>query len=811
MACGTGKTLVGPFLAERLGATQVLVLVPSLSLLGQTLREWATATDFDYLAVCSDDTVTKDEQDAVVASTSELGIPVTTDPERIASFLRRPSEETRVVFATYQSSPRIAAAQGDLVPAFDLVICDEAHRCAGPQAGVFATVLDATKIRAHKRLFMTATPRYYTGRVKREAKEADWEVASMDEELKFGSVLHRLTFAQAIDQELLSDYQVVVVGVSDDEAQDLAERAAFVTRDETTVTDARTLSRQIGLLRVMAKHDLHRVVSFHSRIDHASRFAASLTETNEWLPADLRLTGLLWTDHVSGKMTAGERDARLRRLKAVEGDERGLLTNARCLAEGVDVPTLDGVAFIDPRRSQVDVVQAVGRAIRLAEGKTLGTIVIPVLIEEEGDPEEALASSEFDRVWQIVRALRDHDEVLADELDELRRGQARRGSLGVRPRKIVFELPVRIGDAFARAFDTVLVETSTPRWEFWFGLLERFIAREGHAQVGKRHREDGYPLGAWITRQRMIFRAGELSGKRIASLEALPGWKWEPFDEAWEEGFSYLERYVAREGHARVPHSQREDGQALGAWVHAQRVSFKAGRPSAERIAQLEALPDWTWDVKEAAWDEGFSYLERFIAREGHTLVRLDHREDDYALGSWVNRQRRFYGAGQLSRERFAVLEALPGWTWNRAFDAAWEEGFSHLERFIAREGHAHIPWEHLEEGFALGKWVSRQRRYHGAGAPRLSAERIARLEALSGWTWGVEEDAWEEGVSYLEQFVAREGHARVLQHHREDGYALGSWVSRQRKSWRTGRLSGARTARLEALPEWTWDATKKT
>jgi predicted helicase len=192
-------------------------------------------------------------------------------------------------------------------------------------------VLDSTKIKARKRLFMTATPRYFTGRVKKEAKEADWEVASMDEEAKFGTVLHRLSFAQAIDLGLLSDYQVVVVGVGDDEAQDLAARGAFVTRDATTVTDARTLSRQIGLLRAMAKHDLHRVVSFHSRIDHASRFASSLQATNNWLPADRRLAGTLWADHVSGDDRWGERRAATSLLTATNSSARTLSRDSSSL------------------------------------------------------------------------------------------------------------------------------------------------------------------------------------------------------------------------------------------------------------------------------------------------------------------------------------------------------------------------------------------------------------------------------------------------------------------------------------------------
>jgi predicted helicase len=667
MACGTGKTLVGAFLAERLGAMQVLVLVPSLSLLGQTLREWATAIDFDdYLAVCSDDTVTKDEQDAVVASTSELGIPVTTDPERIASFLHRPSEKTRVVFATYQSSQRIAAAQTGLVPAFGLVIADEAHRCVGPQAGVFATVLDATKIRAHKRLFMTATPRYFTGRVKREAKEADWEVASMDDPAKFGSVLHRLSFAQAIDQELLSDYQIVVVGVSDDQAHDLAERAAFVTRDEKTVTDARTLARQIGLLRAMANYDMHRVVSFHTRIDHASRFAASLPETNEWLPADRRPTGPLWADHVSGKMSAGERDARLRRLKAVKGDERGLLTNARCLTEGVDVPTLDGVAFIDPRRSQVDVVQAVGRAIRKAKDKTLGTIVIPVFVGGDDDPQVALESSEFDRVWQIVRAMRDHDEALAKELDGLRRELGRRGTLGERPGKIVLDLPSTVGVDFGRAFDAMLVETSTPSWEEGYGHLQRFAEREGNAHVPFfAQAENGYPLGQWVGTQRAFFKRNLLAPTRTERLEALPGWAWSAWVASWEEAYGHLQRFAEREGHARVPRDHVEGGYPLGRWAHQQRMAFKQKRLDSMRAQRLEALPGWTYTRHETVWNEAYDHLQRFAAREGHARVPAAYREDGYPLGPWVDFQRRSFRAGRLSLKRIARLESLPGWTWD--------------------------------------------------------------------------------------------------------------------------------------------------
>jgi predicted helicase len=286
MACGTGKTLAAMWIAERLDSTRTLILVPSLSLLAQTLREWsANATKpFDYLAVCSDETVAG--EDEFVPHTSELGLPVTTDPEAIAAFLRRRGR--RVVFATYQSSPQIAAAYGGRTPHFDLAVADAAHRCAGRVSSEFATILDPAQIKARRRLFMTATPRIFTPRVRREAGQLDVEVASMDDEAVFGPVLHRLTFGEGIERDLLSDYQVVVVGVDDEMYRSYAERGEFVTTDGNKVTDARTLAGQIGLAKTIRKYDLRRVISFHGRVKAAQRFSAEMPDVVGWMPPQER-------------------------------------------------------------------------------------------------------------------------------------------------------------------------------------------------------------------------------------------------------------------------------------------------------------------------------------------------------------------------------------------------------------------------------------------------------------------------------------------------------------------------------------------
>ena len=297
------------------------------------------------------------------------------------------------------------------MPQFDIAFADEAHRVAGDESTVFATILNADTIKARRRLFMTATPRYYTGRVLKAAQDEDLEVATMDDAAKFGTVFHRLTFGEAIHRELLTDYQVAVVGVDDATYREWAEKGTLVKRDGKP-TDARTLASQIGLAKAMRKYDLRRVISFHSLVSRARRFASEFPEVVEWMPARQRPKGALWTNYASGEMTAGERHVRLQRLRQLDAGERGLLTNARCLSEGVDVPTLDGVAFIDPRRSEVDIVQAVGRAIRKADNKKVGTVVIPVFIDIDTDPEVALSSSVFEPVWDVIRALRSHDEEL---------------------------------------------------------------------------------------------------------------------------------------------------------------------------------------------------------------------------------------------------------------------------------------------------------------------------------------------------------------------------------------------------------------
>jgi superfamily II DNA or RNA helicase len=802
MACGTGKTLVGLWAAEALGATRTLVLLPSLSLLAQVLGEWtANASEpFPFLPVCSDPTVRG--EDEWVSTIADLGFPVTTDPAQVAAFLRRRGR--RVVFSTYQSSPRIAEAQAlGRVPGFDLVIADEAHRTAGPASTDFATVLDPNLIRARGRLFMTATPRFFTGRVLRAAEEADLEVASMDDEEHYGQVFHRLTFGEAISRDLLSDYRVVIVGVDDPMVATMAQEGRLVRLEGLDAhTDARTLAAHIALAKAMRRFNLRRTITFHGRVKGARDFATRLPQVVAWMPADQTPDGTIWAEHVSGDMPTGLRTTRLDRLRNLGADERGLLSNARCLAEGVDVPTLDGVAFIDPKGSQTDIVQAVGRAIRKAPDKTLGTIVLPVFIEGADDPEKALEASAFKPVWAVLRALRDQDEQLAEALDGIRQRQGREsiGLPAVEIPKVDIDLPV--GVDFIHALQAKVVERTTSPWEFMFGLLERFAGREGHTRVPALHTESSFNLGFWITIQRMRKRQGALGARRMGLLEALPGWQWDPHDEQWDEGYERLVALVGRRGHAAVPAKYQEEGFRLGGWVSKQRDLYLKGQMADDRAQRLEALPGWIWRPHQTRWDKGYGFLLKFVEREGHAEVPDQHWEGEYLLGQWVRVQRRAHGANRLDAQRAGLLEALAGWTWV-ALDERWERAFRALEAYASREGHAVVPDHHVEADFRLGQWVSGQRVLHARG--RLSQQRAARLQAVPGWVWNARTDKWERTFALLAEFTAQQGHARVPTTYTTEDEPLGSWVATQRRFRRLGQLAPDRAARLEALPGWEW------
>lgn len=459
MACGTGKTFTSLRLMEQAtpATGRVLFLAPSISLVGQTLREWSSEAiePFHAFVVCSDTKVGKDEEDI---STHDLAYPATTDARKVAQAASVLSPDRRtVVFSTYQSIQVVADAQRQGLGEFDLIICDEAHRTTGltlpgESPSEFVKVHHNENIVGAKRLYMTATPRIYAEASKTKANNSDAVLFSMDDEETFGPAFYRLGFGKAVELDLLSEYKVLIVAVRENEMAKLANNFNNAYRlDEKKAIDINFATKIIGSWKGLSKRGLvavgedgqeealtedvepmRRAVAFSKSIKLSKQTTdifKDLVAVYQQAHDEAEPTGMVRCDldHVDGTMNALTRKRALDWLKAdLEAGDCRILSNARCLSEGIDVPTLDAVVFFDTRESIVDIVQSVGRVMRKDRTgrKKYGYIILPVCMPSEKVKDyNAYIDSDpqFKGIWKVIKALRAHDESLVDEAEFRRR------------------------------------------------------------------------------------------------------------------------------------------------------------------------------------------------------------------------------------------------------------------------------------------------------------------------------------------------------------------------------------------------------
>ena len=440
MACGTGKTLTSLRLAERVvgAGGRVLFLVPSINLLSQSVKAWANdaTVPLATFAVCSDTHAGRRRQDEDM-SANDLSVPASTNTDTLMRAIdaRASKSSMSVVFSTYQSIDVITQAQQQAgLGRFDLVICDEAHRTTGAftdidDQSMFTKVHFNEFVDSDRRLYMTATPRVYGDQAKAKAADADVLVASMDDRSTFGPVFHELGFGDAVAQQLLTDYKVLVLAVNEDAVSSAFQRQLAGTDGDLALDD---VAKIVGCWHGLSKRGpqfegdntpMRRAVAFSSTIDQSKAFTTAFPQiVNEALEERAHRNAVkIEAQHVDGKTNVKVRSEAIAWLEEPPGQGVcRVLSNAKCLTEGVDVPALDAVLFLQPRKSIVDVVQAVGRVMRLAPDKEFGYVVLPVVIPAGVAPEDALRNHKsYQVVWQVLQALRSHDERLAAEINKI--------------------------------------------------------------------------------------------------------------------------------------------------------------------------------------------------------------------------------------------------------------------------------------------------------------------------------------------------------------------------------------------------------
>ena len=474
MACGTGKT----FTSLRIAETQtnnnglVLFLVPSIALLGQTLREWTAEAQNPIfpICICSDSEITKSKKDNddTNDTTHDLALPASTNTEQILAQLKTAQERTgeglTVVFSTYQSIEVVMNAQKTLLDQpdntneygyFDLIICDEAHRTTGvtlkgDDESSFIKVHKNEFIKTKKRIYMTATPRLYSDDTKTKARDADTILCSMDDERIFGEEMYHIGFGEAVERNLLCDYKVLILTLNESH---IPEALQNLIADQNNTINTENASQLIGCISALSKQllgeqqeildndpqPMQRAVAFCANIKKSELITKVFSENNKTyrksLPPELSEKLVrIESKHIDGAMSASKRDTLLNWIKAPLENQTDcrILTNVRCLSEGVDVPSLDAVLFLSPRNSQVDVVQSVGRVMRLAEGKKFGYIIIPVFVPSDITPEDALNDNDrFKVVWSVLNALKSHDDRFQAIVNQIDLNTTKPSNIGV--------------------------------------------------------------------------------------------------------------------------------------------------------------------------------------------------------------------------------------------------------------------------------------------------------------------------------------------------------------------------------------------
>lgn len=705
-ACGTGKTIIGAEISRRIApAGRVLIVVPTLELLSQTATTYARhlgPAAGRIAAICSYADATADAA-GLHEELAEVNVGASTDPARIASWMREAGRVTALT--TYQSLPVVLEAHAaHAAPQWDMIVIDEAHRSAGRVDRAWHIVHE--EIPAARRLYMTATPRIMD-------TSGDYDATSMDDPAVFGREVYRLPMSQAIAADLLADYRVLVSVVTDADIHRALDRQGAVLDVDGTPVPAAMLAAQIALLKAAEEFGLRRVITYHRRVALAKRFIATLPAAAKALPGAGAHVDAHW---VSGDHAMSERRAVLAHLEHVPDGQMCVVANARVLGEGVDVPELDAVMFTDPKESPTDIVQAIGRALRRGgrDGAKTATIIIPVMAAGAGAEAAALEGSAYDTVWRTIRALRAHDERLADWLDA-RRVRVTMEDADHSPGRL-HDVPSwlhlageALPDGFAEAITVRAVEAASSSWWVGYARAKAFFQATGHLEPEKAADPQVFHF---VVNCRSAAAAGALTSDRRAALEEI-GMVWDPKARSQEEMLDRLAAYRAAFGDVLVPQSYRcADGYPLGSRVNTLRT-----RPSRLPAAARDALDrlGMVWSLPDRAFAELLEHASAFAALHGGLDV-VEHQEccGGYPLGAKLAAKRRLHAAGHLPEQQIRDLDRY-GMVWARLRDRRQEAGVRACDRWLEKRraegvGDAvlDVPVSHVDaEGYRIGDFIA--------------------------------------------------------------------------------------------------------
>ena len=791
LPCGAGKTLASMWIMQEMKANHTLVLLPSLGLLSQIKDAWHSqqAEWSPYLCVCSEKDIDS-SPDSVVVHTYEISGNVTTSADDIRTFLKR--HDKTIIYSTYQSLAAIIAATHDWGFEFDLAICDEAHKTAGMNSTMFSLVHNDKNVKIKKRLYMTATPRIVSDRLKKklEEQESDLLLADMSNPQIYGEEFHRMSFGDAIEKKILVNYQIIAIGVSDREIQNLIlER--FYQNKGITIED---LANNLALEKVMKKYEATHAITFHSTIKRAREFR----------DRSKKLSPNLFAETVTGEQSTNQRSVTMNNFKK---ESSGIMTNARCLTEGIDIPTIDLVYFCDPKNSKVDIVQASGRALRKAshKNKTKGYIVVPIFHKDTENLEEAIEQSYFKNLINVVRALCDQDERLQIEINNLKLNKGKRSDSNIlsidfdEDSLIVFS---GIGDRLKESLFDQIITKSANTWDVFFNALSEYRNENPDKWPTTNYTFNDIKIGIWVSRQRNAFSKSSLSEERIQKLNSL-NFCWNLQDDNFDEKFEQFKRWLEENnGKYPEPLSKSAKETALAGWVSIQRNSSKRDSLDIDRFEQLETI-NFIWDKRDHTFNEKADKLINFLEKNGKYPAQRSPFVDESKLALFCQSCRTRKRKGDLRKNWEKRLNNID-FQWDPG-KSKWEDQLLSVAEFY--EKHKRLPSENRESSIEekkLKQWISLQKGDIKAG--RITKKRIKKLELLGIDFIEIEREKKDKIwlVSFNELKKIKDLENRWPNGKRSPYEAcLNVWLSIQRNKFKKNKLSDWKIEKMEEIGEW--------
>lgn len=760
-ACGTGKTIIAAASAKRIVPKgRILVLVPTLDLLAQTVKAWHDAGHKGpAVAVCS----LQDDPELW-----SMKVRSTTNPVQLALWHK---QGPVTIYATYASLGVLAEAfegvYGQQLAPMDLAVVDEAHRTSGSMGKAWADIHDQTVIPAHRRLYLTATPRIWEERLNREVAEGVRDplpremAASMDDEKVFGPVLYKLTLASAVSRGLLARYQIIVLELQDPVVT--PERLMGEERHSEKVRGERLGALQAALLHTMEQHGLSTCITFHHRTIEAQAFAEGLQRVAGKLHADQpeKYPARIWADWLCGEHVPERRRGVLGGFGSTA--LRAVLSNCRVLGEGVDIRAVDSVALLDPKGAPHDIVQAIGRALRQKPGQgKVASLIVPVFLQPGEKPEDMFTSGSYRPLVKVLEGLRAHDEEAIELLAIPQEPQkdVAQPSEYIGPPPEEGEDESRLLLRFAAPRDPVMVadwvsfnviDTEKQDWARGWASLKKFTERELHARVPYGHKEGAYPLGQWVAEQRRAYGAGQMTGLRAQRLEKL-GMVWSLADERFQENLEAAKAYYEQHWTLCAPRSATMLDRPVGQWLsNLRRAGALEGHP--EWKTALEAVDEHWKPAWPAEWQRHYAALRELLTDEDdHSDVLPGFTVHGMDVGKWLAKQRQHTVWEGLMDGQRELLEAVgvvplppeqaePAKAPKKAV-SAFDKGVAALAQYKAREGSVTVPRAHverLEDGseVKLGVFLSNSK----SRRDKLTADKLAALAGL-GLEWAAAEGA---------------------------------------------------------------------